>query len=67
MAEAEAVAEDRLAAIKRKILEGDAIEQARTQATMLVHQAIAQLDVLPESSLKDELIELAHSVVDREY
>lgn len=67
VAEAEAVAEDRLAAIKRKILEGDAIEQARTQATMLVHQAIAQLDVLPESSLKDELIELAHSVVDREY
>lgn len=66
----EAVAEapaDPLMAIKQKILQGDAIEQARAQARYLVQLAIDALDVLPESGAKSELIDLANSVVDRDH
>jgi geranylgeranyl pyrophosphate synthase len=62
-----AVAEDPLTAIKQKILSGNAIEEARSQARMLVAQAIAGLSVLPESPAKEQLVELAKSVVDRDH
>ncbi len=58
---------DPLTTIKQKILEGDAIDEARLQARMLMKQAINELDVLPESEAKDELIELAHLVVERDH
>jgi octaprenyl-diphosphate synthase len=68
--EAVAVAEapsDPLTAIKQKILQGDAINQARAQARYLVQDAIKYLDVLPESAAKTELIEIANLVVDRDH
>lgn len=61
-----AVAEDPVTRIKQKILEGNAIEEAREQANMLAQQAIRELDMLPESSAKDGLIELARLVVERD-
>ncbi|HLV35677.1 MAG TPA: polyprenyl synthetase family protein [Spirillospora sp.] len=67
VAERVAVADDPLAAIKQKILEGDAIDTARTQAKSLVEQAVSELDVLPESTAKQELIELARLIVDRDH
>lgn len=67
VAEQVAVADDPLTAIKQKILQGNAIEEARAQANMLVHQAIAELDVLPESKAKQELIALARLIVDRDH
>jgi len=63
----EAPADDPLTAIKRKILQGDAIEQGRKQAQILVQQAINALDPLPDSAAKYELIELAQQVVNRDH
>ena len=67
VAEPVAVSNDPLAAIKQKILKGNAIEEARTQANMLVQQAVSELDVLPESRAKDELIALAEMIVNRDF
>lgn len=67
VAVAEAPADDPLADVKRRILEGDALEEAKIQARALVGQAIQHLDALPESSSRDQLIELAHSVVERDF
>ena len=61
-----AVADDPLAEIKQKLLEGDAIDEARQQASLLAQQAIAQLDPLPDSEARDGLIDLAQSIVDRD-
>jgi geranylgeranyl pyrophosphate synthase len=49
------------------MLEGDTLEKAQMQARMLVETAVAELDVLPESPAKDELIALAHATVEREF
>lgn len=57
---------DPMESIKRKLLQGDAIQKAREQAIMLVHTAIADLEIVPDSTAKTALIELAHSVVARE-
>jgi octaprenyl-diphosphate synthase len=59
--------DDPLTTIKRKILRGDAISEGRMQARLLAQQAINTLDVLPESVIKNELIELANAVVDRNH
>ena len=40
---------------------------ARAQANLLVHQAISELDVLPESKAKNELIALARMIIDRDH
>lgn len=66
---AEAIVEeiDPVASIKQKILKGDAINEARMQARILAQTAINSLDVLPDSSAKRELIELAHMVVERDH
>ncbi len=64
--EAVAVA-DPLTAIKQKILQGDAINQARAQAKYLVQDAIKYLDVLPDSEAKRELIDTAKMVVERDH
>ncbi len=61
-----AMPSDPLDSIKRKMLEGDTIEVARTRAELLVHSAIASLDMLPPSPAKDGLVELAQQVVSRE-
>lgn len=57
---------DTLDSIKRKMLEGDTIDKARTRAEVLVGSAIASLDCLPHSPAKDALVELARQVVARE-
>jgi octaprenyl-diphosphate synthase len=58
---------DPLTRIKQKILEGNAINEARDFALLLSHQAIDQLDALPDTSARRQLIELAHLVVNRDY
>ncbi len=57
---------DPLDAIKRKMLEGDTIEKARAQATMLVESANARLAALPDTPARSALEDLALSVVERE-
>jgi geranylgeranyl pyrophosphate synthase len=58
---------DPMVKIKQKVLSGDTLGKAREQATMLVQMAIASLDVLPPSPARDGLVELAHSVIDRDF
>lgn len=59
--------DDAMDSIKRRLLEGNTIEQAREQAELLVQGAIAQLAVLPNSHFKEELVDLANLVIKREY
>lgn len=58
---------DPMESIKRKLLQGDAIEEGRKQAEMLVHSAIQLLDVLPNSPQRDALVELAQLIVQRDH
>ncbi len=58
---------DPLQSIKRKVLQGDRLEEARKQSRALVESAVAKLDVLAESPYKQGLIELAHMVIEREF
>ncbi len=53
--------------IKRRLLEGNTIAKAREQADLLVHGAIAQLAVIPNSHYKEELLRLANLVIERDY
>ena len=59
-------AADPMAAIKRKMLEGDTIVKARQQADLLIEEAIDRLDVLDETPAKQALVELARLVIDRD-
>jgi octaprenyl-diphosphate synthase len=59
--------EDKVNSIKAKAMEGDALNQARGQAQMLVEQAISRLEALPPSPARDALAELAQSIVDRTF
>ncbi len=61
-----ALAGDRLDAVKRKMLEGDAIDKAREHANLLVNNAIDSLRVLDASPAKLALVELARVVVERD-
>ncbi len=58
---------DPMAAIKQKMLTGNAIEEAYKQANMLKEVAVASLGVLPDSQYKDALVDLARLVVDRDH
>lgn len=60
------VQDDPMDTIKRKMLEGNAIETGWEQAKQLVKNAIAQLAILPDTPAKVELIHLANSVANRE-
>jgi geranylgeranyl pyrophosphate synthase len=51
--------------VKRKLMAGDRLEKARQQAGQLKEIAISELEVFPDSDYKTELINLAHSVVER--
>jgi len=64
---ATAVKDNPMESIKRKMLEGDTIEKGREQAVQLVNMAIAGLNVIPDSEAKDELIQLAELVVQRDH
>lgn len=56
---------DSIAALKEKALQSDTIREGRVRAEQLVAMGIKELDVLPNSSAKSELISLAHGVVNR--
>lgn len=56
---------DPMVAIRKKVLQGDTIQRGYEQANLLVIDAINQLDVLPPSPYKDELIAFAHQMVNR--
>lgn len=58
---------DPMKTIKQKLLKGDAVAEGRAQAQQLAHMAVAGLDVLPESNAKQELIDLAWMVVNRDH
>ncbi|MDX2140438.1 MAG: polyprenyl synthetase family protein [Chloroflexota bacterium] len=59
--------DDLMDSIKRRMLDGDRLEQARQQAHALVQMAVYELDVLPDNEIKDELIALARMTIDREF
>lgn len=61
------VKDDPMESIKRKMMEGDTIDKGRQQARQLVELAIMGLSVIPDSSAKTELINLANLVVERDH
>lgn len=63
---AEQSAADVVESIKHKLLQGDRLQKGREQAEALVQMAIAQLDVLPPSDAKNELIALAEFILKRD-
>jgi len=60
-------ANDPMAAIREKMMDGETITKARMEAGLLVQSAIEEISILPESPAKDDLIALAKSVIDREF
>lgn len=56
---------DPMEAIRARIMQGDAIQEAYELANRFVDAAISGLSVLPDSPARQQLIELAWSVVDR--
>lgn len=60
-------AEDIMDTIKRKLMSGNRLQEARDQAAGLVQMAIASLSVLPDSPAKDGLVELANEVINRDH
>lgn len=65
VAVADAVTDDPIYDIKQKMLTGNAVDEARMQANGLIKIALGYLDTLPESMVKQDLVELAYTVVDR--
>ena len=59
--------QDVFAALKERVLQGDAVNEAHTQAEQLARLAIDQLASLPDSDAKDGLIDLAQLIVARNY
>jgi geranylgeranyl pyrophosphate synthase len=53
--------------VKRKLLEGNRLNEFREQAEALVSMAIAQLHVIPDSPAKDELIAVAEFILRRDH
>jgi geranylgeranyl pyrophosphate synthase len=58
---------DPMKAIKQKMLQGDAVDKGRLQAQQLSQLAISYLEILPPSASKDELVNLAYMVVNRDH
>jgi octaprenyl-diphosphate synthase len=63
----EAPSDDPMDIIRQKLSQGDAVAEGHLQAQQLAQLAIASLDILPASTHKKELIELAQLVVDRDH
>lgn len=59
--------DDIMGNVKRKLMEGDRLTQARLQAEQFVDWGISAISILPDSYAKDALIELAKVVVDRQF
>lgn len=60
-------ATDPMEAIKRKLLEGGAVDEGVQQAKALVEQAKTHVDIIPPSPARDALFDLAHMVVNRRF
>jgi geranylgeranyl pyrophosphate synthase len=63
---AELVPNDPLKDIKAKLMQGGAVADAHLHAQQLVNNAISYLGVLPDTPAKQELIDLANYVIDRD-
>jgi geranylgeranyl pyrophosphate synthase len=61
------IADDPIDAIRRKMLEGDTLAQARTQAQQLMRHAVSFLDDLPPSDAANDLRSLAVQLVERQH
>lgn len=59
--------DDVFESIKRKLMSGNRLQEAREQAEALVAIAIASLDILPDSLAKTGLIDLANAVINRDH
>ncbi|MCU0497914.1 MAG: polyprenyl synthetase family protein [Anaerolineae bacterium] len=57
--------QDLMESIKRKVLKGDVLQEAREQAQQLIDMAVIGLNILPETPERDDLIDLSHLVIDR--
>ncbi|PJF32481.1 MAG: hypothetical protein CUN52_01490 [Phototrophicales bacterium] len=53
--------------VKRKLMEGDRLAQARFQAEQFVEWGISAISILPDSFAKNALISLAKLVVERQF
>ncbi len=58
--------QDPLAEFRERLLEGDTLEEARSQARYLKNMAVQELEVLPPSAARDELADLARATVERD-
>lgn len=58
---------DIMESIKKKLMSGDYLQEARLQAKAFVSMAIGCLDAFPSSPYKDELISLAELVIKRDH
>ncbi|HYO89007.1 MAG TPA: polyprenyl synthetase family protein [Candidatus Limnocylindrales bacterium] len=56
---------DPIASLRARVLKGNAVHEGYEQALHFVEAAVAGLSVLPESSAKQQMVELAYSVVER--
>lgn len=59
-------ANDIVDSIKRKMLEGDRIQEAHDRAEMLVQMAISELDILPPSQAREALRAMAQQIIHRD-
>jgi len=53
--------------VKRKLMEGDRLKQARIQAEQFVDWGISAISILPPSPAKDAMIDLAKMVIERQF
>jgi geranylgeranyl pyrophosphate synthase len=60
-------AADPMISIRKDVLGGSALDEARSQARRFVQEAIDGIAHLPESPAKAELVALAESVIDRDF
>jgi len=60
-------AEDIMESVKRKLMSGNRLQEARDQAQGLVQMAIASLNVLPDSFAKQGLVDLANLIISRDH
>lgn len=58
---------DPMETIKRKLMSGGRLEKARQQAQQLVQAAIDELDILPDSFAKAELMRMAEMILNRNH
>jgi len=58
---------DPMSSIKAKLMEGDTLQEAREQAEQLVTLGLSYLDILPDSDSKQDLVDLAYMVLNRDH